>query len=52
MNLNEYIYGVQCGDTDCYSCATQRYNCDELTRKDNLEDGDVGGPAYPNVEKS
>ena len=52
MNLNEYIYGVQCGEGNCYACATQRYNCDELDRKDNLEDGDVGGPAYPNVSKS
>ena len=48
----EYIYGVHCGDENCYACGTQRYNCDELDRKDNLEDGDVGGPAYPNVSKS
>ena len=30
----EYIYGVHCGDENCYACATQRYNCDEL---DNLD---------------
>ena len=38
MGLNEYIYGVQCGDSDCYSCGTQRYNCDELNRLDDEED--------------
>ena len=26
----EYEYGVHCGDSDCYACGTQRYNCDEL----------------------
>tara|TARA_B100000768_G_C11100589_1_gene298900 strand:+ start:401 stop:637 length:237 start_codon:yes stop_codon:yes gene_type:complete len=30
----EYEYGTHCGDTDCYSCATQRYNCKELDKKD------------------
>ena len=30
----EYEYGTHCGDTDCYSCATQRYSCDELDKKD------------------
>ena len=39
INNNEYIYGVHCGDSDCYACATQRYNCDELNRKDDIEDG-------------
>ena len=34
----DYIYGVQCGSKDCYSCGTQRYNCDELNRLDDLED--------------
>ena len=34
INNNEYIYGVHCGDSNCYACATQRYNCDEL---DNLD---------------
>ena len=38
MSLNEYIYGVQCGDSDCYACGTQRYNCDELNRLDDEED--------------
>ena len=30
----EYIEGVHCGDKDCYSCATQRHNCDELKKLD------------------
>ncbi len=38
MSLNEYIYGVQCGDSDCYACGTQRYNCEELNRLDDEED--------------
>ena len=37
MNI-EYIYGVHCGDSNCYSCGTQRYNCNELDKLDNLED--------------
>ena len=35
---NNYIYGVQCGDKNCYACATQRYNCNELNKLDKLED--------------
>ena len=35
----EYIYGVHCGDENCYACGTQRYNCDELNKLDDLEDG-------------
>ena len=34
----EYIYGVHCGDENCYACGTQRYNCDELNNLDNAED--------------
>ena len=34
LNQTEYIYGVHCGDSDCYACGTQRYNCEEL---DNLD---------------
>ena len=34
----KYIYWVHCGDSDCYACGTQRYNCDELNNLDNLED--------------
>ena len=30
----EYIYGVHCGDENCYACGTQRYNCDELNKLD------------------
>ena len=33
----EYIKGVHCGNKDCYACATQRYNCNELNKLDNLE---------------
>jgi hypothetical protein len=38
LNQTEYIYGVHCGDKDCYSCATQRYNCDELNKLDKEDD--------------
>ena len=38
LNQTEYIYGVHCGDGDCYSCATQRYNCDELNKLDKEND--------------
>tara|TARA_R100001591_G_scaffold105015_1_gene112853 strand:+ start:181 stop:384 length:204 start_codon:yes stop_codon:yes gene_type:complete len=34
----EYIYGVHCGDENCYACATQRYNCNELDKLDNISD--------------
>tara|TARA_B100000482_G_scaffold39229_1_gene25022 strand:- start:23 stop:151 length:129 start_codon:yes stop_codon:yes gene_type:complete len=37
MNI-EYVYGVHCGDADCYACGTQRYNCDELNNLDDAED--------------
>jgi len=37
----EYEYGTHCGDTDCYSCATQRYNCEELTLLDNKTDMEI-----------
>ena len=39
----EYIYGVHCGDENCYACGTQRYNCDELNKLDDVEDnnGDI-----------
>ena len=30
----KYEYGVHCGDKDCHSCGTQRYNCKELDKKD------------------
>ena len=38
INNTEYIEGVHCGNQDCYACGTQRYNCDELNRLDDLED--------------
>ena len=34
----EYIKGVHCGDSDCYACGTQRYNCSKLDKLDKLED--------------
>ena len=49
-----YIYGVHCGDANCYSCTTMKGECAWLDAKDKLEDEknlDVGGPAHPNVEK-
>ena len=36
--IMEYIYGVHCGDENCYACGTQRYNCDELNKLDDAED--------------
>ena len=38
MGLDKYIYGVQCGDKDCYACGTQRYNCSKLNKLDNEVD--------------
>ena len=38
----EYIEGVHCGDKDCYACGTQRYNCKELERLDDLDDDAKG----------
>ena len=37
----EYEYAVHCGDSDCYACGTQRYNCDELNKLDKKNDGDT-----------
>ena len=34
----KYEYGVHCGDENCYACGTQRYNCDELNKLDNISD--------------
>ena len=36
--MSGYIYGVHCGNQDCYACATQRYNCNELEKLDDLDD--------------
>ena len=41
INNNEYIYGVHCGDSNCYACATQRHNCDELDLLDNKTDMEI-----------
>ena len=37
-NKIKYEYGQHCGEKDCYSCGTQRYNCEELTLLDNKTD--------------
>ena len=37
----EYVYGVHCGDKDCYACGTQRYNCEELNNLDMKTDEEV-----------
>ena len=34
IEMTEYIYGVHCGDSNCYACATQRYNCNNLNNLD------------------
>ena len=34
----EYEYGVHCGDENCHACGTQRYNCDELNKLDDITD--------------
>jgi len=34
----EYIYGVHCGDANCYSCTTMKGECAWLDSKDKLED--------------
>ena len=33
-----YVYGVHCGDTNCYSCTTMQGECAWLDAKDKLED--------------
>ena len=38
LENTEYIKGVHCGDSNCYACATQRYNCGTLNKLDKLED--------------
>ena len=38
MYKRQYVYGVHCGDENCYACGTQRYNCEELTLLDNKTD--------------
>ena len=38
LNQTEYIYGVHCGDDNCYACGTQRYNCEKLNELDKLKD--------------
>ena len=34
----EYIYGVHCGNENCYACGKPRYNCDELNKLDDAVD--------------
>ena len=38
MEKTEYIKGVHCGDSDCYACGTQIYNCVTLDKLDKLGD--------------
>jgi len=33
-----YEYGQHCGYENCHACGTQRYNCDELNRLDDITD--------------
>ena len=40
MNI-KYEYGQHCGDKDCYSCATQRYKCEELDAVSKYESGNI-----------
>ena len=42
LNITEHIYGVHCGNSECYACATQRYNCSELEKLDDLDDKEKG----------
>ena len=35
MEKIEYIKGVHCGDSECYACGTQRYNCSKLDKLDD-----------------
>ena len=41
LNQTEYIYGVHCGDSNCYACGTQRYNCNELNNLDMKTDEEM-----------
>ena len=50
LNQKEYIYGVHCGDSNCYACGTQRYNCDELTKLDNISDKEEEYETVSNYE--
>ena len=34
LGNTEYIPGVHCGDFNCYACATQRHNCNDLNKLD------------------
>ena len=33
----EYIKGVHCGDSDCYSCGTMKGECSKLDRLDKSD---------------
>ena len=37
MEKIEYIKGVHCGNSECYACGTQRYNCSKLDKLDKLD---------------
>ena len=42
FSMMGYEYGVHCGDKDCHSCGTQRYNCSSLDYLDNITDMEEG----------
>ena len=33
---HNYITGIQCDQSHCYACATQRYNCKRLDLLDSI----------------
>jgi len=39
LEEHKYINGVQCDNSDCYACATQRYNCKRLDQLDAESSG-------------
>ena len=39
--MTEYIYGVHCGDSNCYSCGTMKGHCSELELLDNKTDMEI-----------
>ena len=41
MTIHEetnYVYGVHCGDANCYSCTTMKGECAWLDTKDKIDD--------------
>ena len=50
MEKVKYVYGVHCGDSDCYACDTQRHNCDELGRLDAISNREEEHETVSNYE--